>query len=349
VQVALVTGRHEISLREFPEPQPAPGKAVVEIAYCGICGTDVHAWASGAPYNPAICGHEWAGVVRACGAGVRRVKEGDRVAIGIASACGACDACRAGHAEYCAVAFAGLLGTGPLAAPHGGFAPAIAIDATRLIEVGSELTDVEAAMLEPATVALHAVRRAAPRLGDACVVIGAGPIGLLTLQCARAAGAGRVVVVEPHAARRARATALGAQAVIDPAAAPVDAQVKSIVGPLGADMVFECAGVPQTIEQSATLVRRGGTVVLVGLANAAATITPATWLVNEVRLVAALGYLNEEFDMTMGLVADGRLALGPLHTSTLPLRDIERGFAALSSSVDEVKILVDPREGGRSH
>jgi (R,R)-butanediol dehydrogenase/meso-butanediol dehydrogenase/diacetyl reductase len=345
VQVALVTGRHEISLRDFPEPAAAPGKAVVEIAYCGICGTDVHAWASGAPYNPAICGHEWAGTVRARGPGVHRVKDGDRVAIGIASACGACDACRAGHADYCAIAFAGLLGTGAMAAPHGGFARSIAIDATRLVAVAAHLSDVEAAMLEPATVALHAVRRAAPRLGDASVVIGAGPIGLLTLQCARAAGAGCVVVVEPHAARRARASTLGAHAVIDPAAAPIAEQVKAIVGPLGADIVFECAGVPQTIEQSATLVRRGGTVALVGLANSAATITPATWLVNEVRLVAALGYLHEEFDMTMALVADGRLALAPMHTSTLALRDIGRGFTALSSSVDEVKILVNPREG----
>lgn len=342
MQVALVTGKRTISLQDMPEPMPAPGKSVVEIAYCGICGTDLHAWASGEPYNPAICGHEWAGTVAKNGANVAHVKEGDRVTVGIAPACGACAECRAGRATYCSVAFTSMLGIGPMAALHGGFARAIAIDASRLSIVRSGISDELAAMLEPATVALHAVRRTPMHLGDTCVVIGAGPIGLLTMQCAQAAGAGAVVVVEPHPVRRAKASELGATAVIDPRTEDVAARVSEILGPLRADVVFECAGIPQTIQQSAELARRGGVVSLVGLANVPASITPGTWLINEIRMHASIGYLHEEFDLTMGLVQDGRLRLAPLHTQTVSLSGIDNAFALLNDSPAEIKILVKP-------
>jgi (R,R)-butanediol dehydrogenase/meso-butanediol dehydrogenase/diacetyl reductase len=343
MQVGLVTGRREITLRELPEPEPTPGKAVVEIAYCGICGTDLHAWASGAPYSPAICGHEWCGTVTKRGSGVTGPKEGDRVSIGIAPACGRCPDCRSGRGAYCASAFAGMLGLGPLAASHGGFARAIAIEAARLIPLREGIPDEAAAMLEPATVALHAVRRTPLRLGDGCVVLGAGPIGLLTLQCARAAGAGAVVVVEPHPARREKARQLGASAVVDPSTEEVASRVAQALGPLGADVVFECAGIPQTIDQAVSLAKRGGVVSLVGLATVPAEITPGSWLAKEIRLTASLGYLNEEFDLTMGLVQDGRLALEPLHTKTVGLADLAGAFALLHDSPAEIKILVRPR------
>ncbi len=342
MQAGLVTGQNEITLREFPEPEPAPGKAVVEIAYCGICGTDLHAFQSGAAYNPAICGHEWCGTVSAAHADVG-VREGDRVAIGIASACGRCATCRRGDAAHCESAFAGLIGVGPLAAPHGGFAPAIAIDAARLYPVDDGIDDVHAAMLEPATIALHAVRRTPLRLGDSVVVIGGGPIGLLVMQCARAAGAGAVVLVEPQPARRELGGRLGATLLVDPGAEDVAAAVASLTGNSGADVVFECAGVPATIETAVTLARRGGVVSLVGVPAAPSTINGAGWLVQEVRLTSSLGYQREEFAMTQALVADGRIELLPLHSDTVGLEDLPEAFTRLSSQPEQVKILVDSR------
>ena len=126
MQVGLVTGKRRVELVEMPQPEPEPGKAVVQIDYCGICGTDVHAYLSGDPYNPAVCGHEWTGRVSAAGAGVTNVKEGDRVAVGVTSACGECPTCRRGDASHCETAFASAIGMGPLAARHGGFAGAFA-------------------------------------------------------------------------------------------------------------------------------------------------------------------------------------------------------------------------------
>src|SRR4051794_16782353 len=135
MRVGLVTGKHLLELREMPTPTPARGKAVVAIAYCGICGTDLHAYQSGEAYNPAICGHEWIGSISAVGADVvteHGLREGDRVAIGAATACGTCPTCRRGDAAHCETAFAGMIGIGAQAATHGGFAPAIAFDASRL-------------------------------------------------------------------------------------------------------------------------------------------------------------------------------------------------------------------------
>jgi (R,R)-butanediol dehydrogenase/meso-butanediol dehydrogenase/diacetyl reductase len=342
MRAGLVTGKAQLELVEFPEPEPAPGKAVVEIAYCGICGTDLHAYQSGAPYNPAICGHEWSGTVSAAAADVA-VREGDRVAIGIAGACGQCATCQRGDPEHCETAFAGMIGVGPLAAPHGGFASAIAIDASRLYEVHDHIGDAQAAMLEPATIALHAVRRTSIRLGDVVVVIGGGPIGLLVGQCARAAGAGLLILIEPQSSRRELGSRVGFDVVVDPATEPADAIIASKSGRPGADLVFECAGIPQTVETAVELARRGGVVSLVGVPNAPSSINAAGWLIREIRLTTSLGYLREEFELTQALVADGRLQLDPLHTSTVSLADTADAFSRLASSPEEVKILVDPR------
>ncbi|HEY5646820.1 MAG TPA: zinc-binding dehydrogenase [Pseudomonadales bacterium] len=339
--VGLVAGRERLELREFPEPTPAPGKAVVQIAYCGICGTDVHAYQSGQAYNPAICGHEWCGTVSAVGRDVD-VREGDRVAIGVAGACGRCPTCRRGDHEHCETAFAGMIGVGPMAAPHGGFASAIAIDAARLYRTHDRIDDLDAALLEPATVALHAVRRTPIRLGDCVVVIGAGPIGLLVMQCARAAGAGATILIEPQPGRRALAGELGADLLIDPNAEDPAQAIAAFTGRAGADVIFECAGIAATIEIAVGLSRRGGVVSLVGVPASASEINGAAWLVKEVRLVTSLGYTREEFDITQALVTDGRLRLRPLHSDTVALEQLPEAFARLARAPADIKILVQP-------
>ncbi|MCZ6657883.1 MAG: zinc-binding dehydrogenase [Gammaproteobacteria bacterium] len=343
MQVGLVTGRNTVELIEMPTPEPATGKAVVDIGYCGICGTDVHAYLSGAPYNPAICGHEWMGHISSVGAEVGNVKEGDRVAIGVSSACGQCPTCRRGDASHCEVAFAGAIGAGPHAPPHGGFASAIAFDATRLYHIDTGMTDEDAAILEPVTVAVHAVRRTNIRLGDTAVIIGAGPIGLLVLQAARAAGAGHTILVEPEPVRRRLGQALGADTTVDPTRDDVNDVIRTTLNQDGADVVFECAGIPKTVQHAVDFVRRGGVVSLVGLPNVPAEINVATWLVKEIRLSSSIAYVHEEFEISKHLVADGRINCAPLHTSTVPLGELSDAFATLASHPREVKILVDPR------
>lgn len=343
MEALLITGKHQAEMVEFPDPTPAADGVVVDIAYCGICGTDIHAYQSGRDYNPAICGHEWTGLVSAVGVDVASISEGDRVVVGVPPACGTCDACRAGHADMCETVFRTAVGRGPGAARHGGFAPRLAVSAQRVIPAAVGLSDAEAAQIEPSAVVFHAVRRSGIRLGDCAVIQGAGPIGLLTLQFARAAGAGEALVVEPDEARSRLASELGATGVAAPGEQAADL-VSDRTGGRGADVVFECVGRPETVQTAVDLARRGGTMSLIGLADDHVSIDPRVWLNKEIEVSASLAYLHEEFEMTMAMVVDGRVRLDPLHSSTVALADLSDMLESLATGgADETKVLVDPR------
>lgn len=337
MKAALITGLRRMEFVDFPEPQATAGKAVVSVDSCGICGTDIHGFLSSDPYNPAICGHEFSGTVMAVASDIRNVKEGDRVVCGVSTACGRCPDCVAGRTNYCTYAFLNALGRDPLAPPHGAFASAVAVDALRLIRTNPSLTKNQASIVEPATVAYHAVKRTLPMPGDVVVVQGCGPIGLLTLQAAKAAGAGRIIAVEPNESRRQKAVAVGA----DEALSPEEARER--FGAKGADLVFECAGVPPTIQTAVDLSRRGGRINLVGLASGNATISPHTWLVKEVTFVASLAYNHHDFIETMDLMADGRILVDPLHDKTVGLSELPETIAQLADDPSSaIKVLVDP-------
>ncbi|MDH3755121.1 MAG: zinc-binding dehydrogenase [Acidimicrobiia bacterium] len=344
MHAALVTARHTVELIEFDEPTPADTGVVVDIAYCGICGTDVHSFESTAPVNPATCGHEWVGTVSAAGRSVDSVAEGDRVVIAVPPACGSCEPCRAGHTRWCTTTFLHLVGRDPLAPPHGGFAPAIAVGEGRVMRANAELSDEQAAQVEPATICFHGVRSSHVRPGDTTVVQGAGPIGLLTLQFARVAGAGHTIVIEPNPDRRALAAAVGASAVVEPGEAATQAVADATRG-LGADIVFECAGLPHVIQTASDFARRGGALALIGFTTESARIQPATWMIKELSVTASLGYTHDEFERCMGLIADGRIDVDSLHTDTIGLDDVGAALADLASGgTTRTKVLVDPRQ-----
>jgi (R,R)-butanediol dehydrogenase/meso-butanediol dehydrogenase/diacetyl reductase len=339
VKAGLVTGQRRFELVEMPEPTASAGTAVVAVHLCGICGTDLHGFLGADPYNPAICGHEFVGTVTQVGAGVVHIHEGDRVVAGIAPACGSCPNCLAGRGRYCSTAFLGMVGRDPLAPPHGGFARAVAMDARRFIPVNGPLSDEQAAVVEPTTVALHAVNRTPPRFTDTVIVQGCGPIGLLTLQVAKAAGAATVVAVEPNAHRRALALTVGADEALDPA------QARERFGAAGADLVYECAGAAPTVQAAVDLVRQGGTVNLVGLASGTANIVPHSWLIKEVAVSASIGYLHHEFADAMHLIASGKVRIAPLHDSTVALGELPQAIERLADDPSSaVKVLVDPRQ-----
>ena len=340
--VGLVDGARRLTIHEREVPEPTASTLVVDIARCGICGTDVHAWESGRLLSPAVCGHEWAGTVAAVGAEVSTVAEGDRVVVAVPPACGRCGPCVAGHADYCELVLLTQIGVDPDAPDHGGFAPSIRVGPGRVVRTNPALSDAEAAQIEPATVTFHAVARSGLRLGDTVVVQGGGPIGLTTLQWARAGGAGHTIVIEPAAHRRELALALGADAAVAPGA-EADELVRERTRGLGADLVYECVGRTETVQSAVDLVRRGGSMCLIGLAGGDAPITPTTWLIKEVTVTAALAYLHDEFETVMGMVADGRIRLEPLHDATIGLDALDATLAELADGRSpHTKILVDP-------
>ncbi|ANY25488.1 zinc-dependent alcohol dehydrogenase [Gordonia terrae] len=323
------------------DAEPGAGEVIVDIGFCGICATDTHGYQS-AGLPPAVFGHEWMGTVAAVGSGVTHLRPGQRVIAGVGPACGICAQCRVGHADNCDLAFAEANGISPGAAAHGGFADRLRVSARRAIPVPEALSDVEAALMEPATVTYHAVRRARVPLGATVVIQGAGPIGLLTAQHARAAGAGRILVSEPSPARREAATALGFTDVLAPES--LGDRLTELTDGLGADIVFECSGVASLLQPSAELVRRGGTLALLGYPGTDSSVSYGDWQSRELTVIGSLAYTHSDFIGAMTLVAEGRIDLASLHTGTIGLGDLESMFAELDSGrSSHTKVLVDPR------
>lgn len=341
MQAAVITGAHRLELREFAEPAPAPGGVVVHVAFCGICNTDIGAYTSGRAYRPALCGHEWTGTVSEVGAGVRRVREGDRVVVGLPEACGRCGPCSSGQPDHCDRVVEMLHGRDPGAPAHGGFAPRIAVPIDRVVAAHPRLDDETLAQVEPVTVCVHAVDRSGLRGGESVAVLGAGPVGLTTLQCAVAAGASRVIVIDPDPERRALAARLGAVATGSPAAARdlVDDHTER----RGVDVVLDCVGSGDALGQGVDLTRRGGTVCMVGLGQGPATIEPAAWLRKEVTVTTTMGYVRRDIDQAMHLLAEGRVRVDALHTSTARLDALPEIFENLSGpGHGQLKVLVNP-------
>jgi (R,R)-butanediol dehydrogenase/meso-butanediol dehydrogenase/diacetyl reductase len=341
VRAALITGAGQLEIRDFPDPTPTDAGVVVDVTFCGVCGTDVHAFTSGRAYAPAICGHEWTGTISAVGRSVSRLAEGDRVVVGVPPACGSCAACRADRTRHCITSHAFARGRDPEAPPHGGFARRIAVNADRVIAAHPELDDETLAQVEPVTVALHAVHQSGIRAGDTAVVQGAGPVGLTTMQCVRAAGAGQVIVIEPSATRRAVAADLGATRAAPPEAA--GELIADHTQGLGADLVYDCAGGGDTLRSAVDLARRGGSVCLVAFTDGPTSIDPGAWLRKEISVTTALAYLHDEFEAAMDMLADGRVRVDSLHTSTTQmdgLAAVLQGLARGDST--QMKVLVDP-------
>jgi (R,R)-butanediol dehydrogenase/meso-butanediol dehydrogenase/diacetyl reductase len=221
----------------------------------------------------------------------------------------------------------------------------MALDANRLCKLPAAVDDVSAAIIEPASVAMHGVRRSRMRVGDLACVVGCGPIGLLTIQCARIAGAGHIVAVEPDAHRRERALAMGADAAFAPGA-ELREHVNERTAGLRADIAFDCAGVPQTLQQSVDLVRRGGSVCMIGVSGGEATVVPMRWMGKEVSVDTSLVFTLEEMAIVAGLIADGRLRTVDLHDATVELDALGKTIDDLANRrLSAVKVLVDPTAG----
>ncbi len=341
-------GRGDLRLESVPEPEAGPAEVVVQVDWCGLCGTDVHEYLHGPilipsrPHPltgrsaPVTLGHEFTGTVVDVGAGAR-FTAGDRVTANACLVCGECSWCRAGKSNLCA-----RLGSIGLCA-DGGLAERVAVPAYSLHRVPAGLSAEVAALSEPTAVALHAVRRGRLCGGETVAVVGAGPIGLLVLQVARARGAGSVFVIEPVEARRALALRLGARAALDPGACAVDREIAAATEERRADVAFECTGSVRGVETALKVSGKGGRVVIAGIYHEA---SPAPWArlqAHEKEIVGSSAY-TDEFPEVLELLASGRVQGEPLVTDRIRLEQVES--AGLRALIDEparhVKILVRP-------
>jgi len=323
---------------ELATPTPLRGQLLVRVEACGICGTDRHIFKGEYPAAlPLVLGHEFAGTVAAAGDGCL-LAPGVRVAVDPNIACGRCADCRRGEPCLCPARVA--LGVDL----DGGLAEMVVVPDSQAYRLPDGMPATWGALCEPLACCLRAADRAGIRPGMRVVVLGGGVIGQMMARLADLAGAASVVMVTRQGSRRALAEQSGATASYDPVVGDVVTALTGAGGPCpgGADLVFECAGVVETFEQGIALARRGGTVVIVGVApsDAVARVRPYDIFAKELRLIGS--YLNPlTYGRAVELAASGRLALESLITGTVSLDDAPAILAA-PPAPGTVKTIVIP-------
>ena len=327
-----------------PPPPPKPGDVQIRVSWCGICGTDLEEWQSGPLFIPAgaphpvtgaqaplILGHEFAGVVTAAGDGVSEPAVGQRVAVDTIVYCGTCGWCRRGEVTRCP-----LLGALGLHA-DGGLAAACNAPARMCLPVPDSVADDEAALTEPLAVAVRALRRGGLQPGERVAVIGAGAVGLLTVQAALAFGADSVAVVEPLRERRALAIALGAGRAVPPGDSAA----------LQADVAVECAGSPDTVQTAVRALRSGGRAVVLGLGERPVQILPMDLVGGEKSIIGSLSHVwDADFRVALQLLGRGTVDAARLITDRIPLAAAVSGGLTLlrDEPGKHLKILVRPED-----
>lgn len=325
-----------LAIEDLPDPEPGAGEAVIRVARCGVCGTDLHS-TSGHGYTlpaGAQLGHEYAGEVVAVGRGVERLKVGDHVAALPVVGCGECDACRTGIDVLCSR----WKGYG------GGLADYAKISERGATILPQTLSLADGALVEPFAVGRRAVRLANPAPGDRALIIGPGPIGLAVLFWLRRAGVRSVALLASSDRRRPLAEAMGADSFI----LEGETAQQDIVAALGGapDVVFECAGVPGTIARAIALVRPQGQVVSLGFCMVPDQFVPGMALMKDVSLRFSLIYTRDDYaECAAALDADGDRARAMV-TETVALADAPAAFERLRAGTGGGgKLLIDPWRG----
>ena len=344
MRVATFRDLKKIEVHEKPKPTASDGDVVVKVEYCGICGSDVHGYLNGVMVPPGtVMGHECSGVVAEVGKDVRDFRPGDRVVAKPIAQCGECAPCKRGAYSLCVSAFDRAIGI--TTTNDGAFAEYVKIEHPRemLFRLPDNVSFEQGALVEPLSTSLHAVRLSRVRPGDSVVVIGAGMIGLGTIQFLKLAGAGRIIALEISEAKAGLALKAGADIVLDPLkeGEGLQAHILDLTDGVGAEVVYECSGVPFGFQNAMYFAKSGGQVMIVGIVDKEVAFTPFRMVLTEIEMKAVLGYYDE-FDYVIRFLSQGRLNTDILISGIVPLSDVEKGFDRLLSSRDDVKILVRP-------
>lgn len=317
------------------EPVAGPGELLLDVAFCGICGSDLHA---GEPdfHRGTVMGHEFSATVSGLGDGVTGWHIGERVCVNPNGGwCGQCAHCVAGEVNMCPDIWRNAVGL----ARNGGLAAQTAVPARMVHRLPDTVSLESGAWVEPLAVALRTVHRSAAGIGDRAVVFGAGPIGLLVTTLLRAAGLAEITVVETSLERREKALGQGATAVIDPASVdPVEYFTTSAPAPRFA---FECTGVPAITETAVRVLRARGRLTVVGFARRPPAYRADDLLFKEIDIRGSFIYV-EEFAQAIDLLARGIVDTTPLISGVVELVDAQQAFSAMRNSPTAVKYLIRP-------
>jgi L-iditol 2-dehydrogenase len=343
MQALVLTAHRKFELQDVARPQLGPNDVLVRVAACGICGSDVHGYdgSSGRRVPPIIMGHEAAGTVAEVGSAVDRVKVGDRVTFDSTISCGDCDACRRGNVNLCV--HRRVLGVScPDYRQHGAFAEFVAVPQNILYALPPELPFERAALIEPVSVAVHAVNRLQVSPSSRAVVVGSGMIGLFVIQALRVVGCREVIAIDLDESRLELARELGASATLNPKQTDVVAAVMELTGREGADVAVEVVGNAAGLATAIGCVRRGGSVGLIGNLAPDVPFPLQAVVTRELTLVGSCASAGE-YPQALELIASGAIRVAPLINAVGPLSEGPRWFERLyAREPGLMKIILRP-------
>lgn len=347
MKAAVFHGPGDVGVEDLPDPEPGERDVLVEVAACGICGSDVDSWRTGASVSPGqVMGHEIGGTVLRAPSD-SGVQAGDVVALRPLLACGECPQCLRGQIQVCEFSLGRGLGYGL----PGGFAERVLVPNGR---AGSSLIVLPAgtdprfgALVEPLAVSLRGVRQAAVTAGDVVIVFGLGQIGMGAALLAGLAGAATVIGVDPSPLRRATAHDLGVDVTVDPLMEDVTAAVREITGPgpygLGAaaDCAIEAAGAPSSFASAIKSLRPSGTLSLIAHSKEPFTFKSGRVVEKELTIRGSFGY-DDEMSVVGDLVRDGVIPMEAFISHVMPLTSIREAFGIQSDAATSLKVLMQP-------
>jgi len=345
MKVALYEGPKKITLQQRPDPKAGAGEVIIKIKYVGICGSDLHTYLHGGPVIPTgiVLGHENVGTVAEVGAGVKGWQVGNRIIAGAPGPCGECYYCLHGRPTICVNGFPRTNGL----ARDGGMAEYMVVKdpATMLHKIPDNVSFEDAVLFDIMCVGIKGVRDSSFRFGDNVVVVGAGAIGLSTIQMLKLAGARHITVLQPSAKKRELALKFGADLAFSAAeeGANLQSKIRSLYGGIGADIAFECAGTPDSMQAAISSVRGGGQVLVLGTGSEPIPIIEGLLVLNEIHLKFSLAYSGDDINIFLDMLTKGRIKTEGMVSDIIRLDDIvAKGFERMANTKGLVKVLVAP-------
>jgi L-iditol 2-dehydrogenase len=343
MRALTLVGSSEFVFGDAPEPEVREDEVLVRVAACGICGSDVHGMdgSTGRRIPPVIMGHEAAGVVVRAGAKAGSWVEGERVTFDSTLYCGECEYCRDGSVNLCRNRRILGVSCGDYR-QNGAFAEYVSVPGRVVCRLPEKVTFEQAVFVEPAAVALHAVRRAQAGPGQSGLVVGAGIIGLLTVQALKAAGCAKVYATDLSESRLAVARELGADEVFPAKAGGLKEAMLERTGGEGVDVVMECVGVSATVQTAIECVRKGGAVGLVGNLAQRIEFPLQAVVTRELSLFGSCASAGE-YPAALEAIAAGKIRVGPLTSAIRPLEEGAEWFHKLHAAADDlIKVILRP-------
>jgi L-iditol 2-dehydrogenase len=340
----LLSEYNHLEIADMPLPSVGSNDVLVRVEACGICGSDVHGFdgSTGRRIPPIVMGHEAAGTVESAGSDVREFKAGDRVTFDSTVYCGECVFCASGDVNLCDNRQVIGVSCGDYRR-HGAFAEYVVVPQRIVYHLPESITFSEAAMLEAVSVGLHGVRVSDVKGGETALVIGAGMIGLLTLQAAHAAGCAQVFISDVDATRLALADQVGADKTLLASGAELLAEIHKLTNGRGVDIVYEAVGRNETVASAIDCVRKGGTVSLIGNITPEVTLPLQKVVSRQIRLQGSCAS-SGEYPQAIELIGSGKIQVKPLITAVASLEEGPSWFERLHSREPNLmKIILTPR------